>query len=1111
MVNPDDDRNLLFVLLALQNDFVSRDQLVEAVRLWMLDRSGTLGELLVHRGLLSSKRQAILEDLVEEHIKQHDGDVETSIVAASAKDPTGMEITSAFLPDLPEFLATLSVASDRSRAPSSAGTTPAREGQRLAGGRFRVLELHGKGGLGQVMVARDEQLGRTVAVKEIQPRYADEPTSQERFVLEAEITGGLEHPCIVPVYGLGKYSDGRPYYAMRFIRGEDLHKAIKRLHGEDGTDWDPGRRNVELHQLLRRFIDLCNAVQYAHSRGILHRDIKPANVMLGKHGETLVVDWGLAKVVGRTHPLKQTDETTLRPSSGSGTHPTIMGSAMGTPAYMSPEQAAGDLDNLGPASDVYSLGATLFCLLTGRPAFTGSSVRINLEWVKKGEFPSPRDVKPEVPRPLEAICLKAMALSPSDRYGSPRELVDDIERWIADETVSAHRESRSERLARWMRRHRTWVQAGAATLIAATAFFAVAALLVTQAWRNESAAREEAVAYFQDAREAVDEWLTGVAQSLQYYPGTDKARERLLERAAGEYEGFTRKRPGHRDLEIERGRTHLRLGHLRIMLRDATGATEAYQSAVGVFESLKREDPDEPVAQVELANCHTNQAVVSMLTGRLAEAERDYKVSIAELNELLERFPKHPLAREALATVLSNRGELLLGTGGLEETENVLRKAIDLLTGLVADEPEQISHKLASVRAQDLLGRVLLKQGHYEKAVKEMAGVVQTSAALAEDAWDSPECLDSRASTNVSLGNILRQMGDYEGEAAAYRLAVEDYRTLLKALPGAPQFRESLALTLTDLGSLSYKLEHADEAIECLDEAQHILQELVAEYPAVARYLAEWAYCRGTLGRLVRDRGQFEEAKGMLDEAIRAFQNVLPSNRESVEPVVLNYLESYAFCQVHLGQTLCEMSRQDDAEAAFQAAADTLASVPDKTPDCQDNLALIYEYWGNALCGMDKRDEARNRFTQSNDLWAALVSAGTASADHRHNYARFLTRCPVSDFHDAPVAIKISRELTGETPKNATYWNTLAVALYRNGDWQASVDAVEQATAKRQTKHGRDLFVLAMVRWQLKDTDGATQAYENGAKWLERELPHNHDLRRMKREAAQLLGVEEEE
>ena len=194
-------------------------------------------------------------------------------------------------------------------------------------------------------------------------------TAASRFLLEAEITGGLEHPGIVPVYGLGTYADGRPVLRHAVHPGREPQGGHRRASTPTRrTRGDPGRRALALRKLLRRFLDVCNAVAYAHSRGVLHRDLKPGNIMLGRYGETLVVDWGLAKVVGRRGERAGGGRAAAGPCRrrvGLGARP-LPGSRVGTPAYMSPEQAAGRLDRLGPRADVYSLGATLYC--PARPA-----------------------------------------------------------------------------------------------------------------------------------------------------------------------------------------------------------------------------------------------------------------------------------------------------------------------------------------------------------------------------------------------------------------------------------------------------------------------------------------------------------------------------------------------------------------------------------------------------------------------------------------------------------------------------------------------------------------------------------------------------------------------
>jgi tetratricopeptide (TPR) repeat protein/tRNA A-37 threonylcarbamoyl transferase component Bud32 len=461
---PAADRNLLFGILALQADLIGRDALIAAMNAWTVNKTTPLGQILLDQGALDADGQALVEALMQRSLARH-GDAEQSLAALNSLGSARDQLQQLADPDLQASLAHVAPT-----PPLDPEATVDRHSLAHGNGeavRYRVLRPHAKGVLGEVFVAEDTELHREVALKEIQKERANDPHSRGRFLLEAEVTGGLEHPGVVPVYGLGQYADGRPFYAMRFVKGDNLKEAIRRFHEAEQPGRDPGERSLAFRQLLGRFVDVCQAVAYAHSRGVLHRDLKPGNVMLGKYGETLVVDWGQAKPVGRAESLPVDGEATLRPSSGSGVGATQAGSAVGTPAYMSPEQAAGRLEELGPASDIYSLGATLYALLTGQSPFPGTDSGDILRRVQQGELVPPRRVKPAVPAPLEAVCLKAMARRPQDRYATALALAADVEHWLADEPVSAYREPVRVRLGRWARRHKPAVAAVAAAVLVA--------------------------------------------------------------------------------------------------------------------------------------------------------------------------------------------------------------------------------------------------------------------------------------------------------------------------------------------------------------------------------------------------------------------------------------------------------------------------------------------------------------------------------------------------------------------------------------------------------------------------------------------------------------------
>lgn len=311
--------------------------------------------------------------------------------------------------------------------------------------RYRPLSFHARGGMGEVWLADDERIGRRVAVKKLRP---GRESPQARFLLEAQVTGQLEHPGVVPVHDLGIDEEGQPYYVMKFIEGRSLRAAITEYRDQRSAgDWP---RDLAFLRLLEAFVDVCNAVAYAHSKGVLHRDVKPDNVMIGPYGETLLLDWGLAKIIGQP---EIPGNTSVR-LSGDASTATQDGAIVGSPLYMSPEGAEGRGEAIDHRSDVYLLGATLYEILTGRPPRQGTSQWELIDQARKSSPPPPRQVDPHVPPALEAICLKAMVFQKEDRYDSPIALAEEVQRFLAGEPIAAYREPLLARTRRWMRRHR---------------------------------------------------------------------------------------------------------------------------------------------------------------------------------------------------------------------------------------------------------------------------------------------------------------------------------------------------------------------------------------------------------------------------------------------------------------------------------------------------------------------------------------------------------------------------------------------------------------------------------------------------------------------------------
>ena len=351
-------------------------------------------------------------------------------------------------------------------------------------GRYTLVAEHGRGGFSAVWRADDTKMGRRIALKRLGSNLARQSETRRRFVSEARVTARLEHPGIVPVYDMSSLDEEHAYYTMKLVRGDTMAEKIRSIHELPAND---SQRTVEETSLLRSFLDVCNAIDYCHARGVIHRDLKPQNIVVGNFGETIVLDWGLASVsVLETPAVKELwdDEQILSPEESVET---LQGSVAGTPGYMPPEQAGSEFNQVGVHSDIYSLGAMLYHMITGQTAFQGGrAVSDVLDDIRQGNFPRPRIVNPSSPKALEAICLKAMQCRPADRYESVKQLSHDVEHYMADEPTSVFREPATVRFRRWIKKNQT-----VATGLAVAVVFSIVAAVAGWVVYTDALEREE--------------------------------------------------------------------------------------------------------------------------------------------------------------------------------------------------------------------------------------------------------------------------------------------------------------------------------------------------------------------------------------------------------------------------------------------------------------------------------------------------------------------------------------------------------------------------------------------------------------------------------------------
>jgi serine/threonine-protein kinase len=997
------DRNLLFAVLTLQADFLDAARFAEICTAWAARKDTPIADLLVEKGWISREDRKHLDYILERKLRKHGGDAQATLSGIAT--PEVHDALNAIAdPEVRHTLSGLPPAGGRVLVSTIGYQHESRD-------RYTMSRLHATGGIGQVWLAHDTDLDRDVALKELRPERAEDQSVWARFLEEAKITGQLEHPGIVPVYELARPGAGRqPYYTMRFVKGRTLTKASRAYHasrekGEAGP--------LDLRELLGAFIGVCNAIAYAHSRGVIHRDLKGSNVVLGEFGEVIVLDWGLAKVLDRDEAAADAPPVKLGPGSDRGE--TVNGQVLGTPGYMAPEQAEGRLDLIGYRTDVYGLGAILYEILTGQAPFPGDDSGDVLAQVLAGPPVPPRAVVGTTPRALQAVCLKALAKKPADRYASAGDLALEVRHYLADEPVTACREPAGTRLARWGRRHKPLVAGAAALLVAAVAALSVGTVLLGRAnaaieAERRAADRQRAVAQanYEQARKAVDDYLVRVSETTllnSRVPGLQPLRKELLTTALPYYQDFAAKHADDPALRADLARTYSRIGRIIGVTGSPADAVRSLEQSRDLWRALADENPNDLAARAELARTYRQIATHQRtLTGTSAEGAKTLATAREMLEDLVKRDAGNRDFQNDLADCYLSTGSWLHDSNRFDEELPYYQKAIAIWEGLVREDPKYQSSLAAALiglgfyhtrtgkwqvalgyheRARDILEKLLkenpndlesllslrraytnigylhhAQSGNLVEAVKGFEQARKITDVYGPQYPTVREFQDQRAGAYYQLGEVLISASDPIRAVPFLRRAVQIYDDLVKLDADNAGYVMSLGDALRLYGkAVGATRAGFPDAAASFTRARDLLRALTQKKP-------DYTEGAAALGRVYRDFGLVYLANDRKAEAGAAFRDAVAV----LEPLVRDkrsnqYIESdLATAYTELGNFQRAAGQLPEAEVAYRKVWDLRRGPADKNPDnlrYQLRKAQAGLHLGETLAAAKKPADAR--------------------------------------------------------------------------------------------------------------------------------------------------------
>ena len=889
-----------------------------------------------------------------------------------------------------------------------------------------------KGGLGKIWIAHDSDLNRDVALKEIKATAMLEPR-----IGAAVPPGSSDHrpartPQHRPRVRAGSPQGRRPavlYHAFR--AGADSARRNRRIPSAPANK--PAERLELQRQLLEPFVKVCQAVGYAHSRGVIHRDLKPENVVLGGHGEVVVLDWGLAKVVGRADEEAREAQVTGVEVSPEAETKSAMGQ-VGTPAYMAPEQVEARGDLIDTRTDVYGLGAILFEIVTRHPPASGKSIGEVFGKIRSGNLPKAREVEPTVPRPLEAICAKALAHERQNRYSGAEDLAEDVRRWLVDEPVSVYRDPLSVRLVRWGRRHRTLVSSSAALFLTAFLGLSLGFYFVERERERTdqqrkiaenrgielAQQRDQALANLRLARGAVDNFYTRVSLDPRLRDhDLENLRHELLRSAVAAYESFARQRGDDPEILSERGKVLGRLAEITAATGTWAEALDWYRQSVAVLEHLTARYPSVPeyqrslgvtlnnlgtaysrgrevdlaeqnlgraryiretlavsdpknlAFQSDLASTHGNLGNLYRAAGRLSAAEGAFEMALALFQNVATADRNDDEVLKGVADTHGNMAGLYEHTSRRQLAEEAHGKALDARKRLVARHPSDSTH------LRNLASSFSNLSGFYEDAGQPMKALDAFGEAMRiqEDLVARHPTISAYqnelSKTYNNLG-IFHAANREAGPAEAQLLkALEIRKRLVKSYPDVAEYEVDLADTYNNLGHLYSLTSRLKDAESRILEAQKIRRELVRIHPDIPEYQNNLATGCDNLAVLYSQTGRNEDAKATLLESM-AIRDGLVQRL----PNVIDYQVGWSKAKNNLGTFYDSIGRHDLALAAFTDAVDKRRKLTQQNPGLPELRALLaggLDNLGTAYYSTGDFQQAESFYKQALDVRKGLV------------------------------------------------------------------------------------------------------------------------------------------